>query len=537
MDSSQILYYVSRASLDMSVRSDSPTPSTVRSNNSLLSRTNKLFQYVGIEKPISTIEEIFSNSSSMFVALIESLFNTRLEKVYRYPSSKADYITNAQLVVDFLSEKAQMELKNISGEAIVDGDNQSISNLVDILIEIVNSVHKKKRLANEASLLDRLNEICGEGLSKPILSTEEFCKNSSSIFVILCETIFQMRIENVNRNPTTTADYIYNAQLVIDYLEEHTHTSLGHIEGKAIVDGDRMAIFYLADILVRIVNCAIQDVSLSSIETSDSMREEGLDLKDRAKLDEMSSINTDSDSNPNPNVVKRAHTERLRLKAKGKLEAARERRERIRHYKESELRKANLQRSKVTARVQHNRWMEDRETENKAFAMRRQSLDHVALKDVYRGVMKTMKSWRIDEQMQITERIVQKENQWRKEMDSLTSSFQGQLSKIQESEEVMKTIKKNWARESIETHNALLKIAAQRNKLILTKGLDNLNHQREKELFRRSEAQRDNLEGFMYKKGMKKMSTRTYKGFDKQTNSSQARQRPRQVVSMRQLRH
>ena len=258
MDSSQILYYVSRASLDMSVRSDSPTPSTVRSNNSLLSRTNKLFQYVGIEKPISTIEEIFSNSSSMFVALIESLFNTRLEKVYRYPSSKADYITNAQLVVDFLSEKAQMELKNISGEAIVDGDNQSISNLVDILIEIVNSVHKKKRLANEASLLDRLNEICGEGLSKPILSTEEFCKNSSSIFVILCETIFQMRIENVNRNPTTTADYIYNAQLVIDYLEEHTHTSLGHIEGKAIVDGDRMAIFYLADILVRIVNCAIQ---------------------------------------------------------------------------------------------------------------------------------------------------------------------------------------------------------------------------------------------------------------------------------------
>ena len=222
--------------------------------------------------------------------------------------------------------------------------------------------------------------------------------------------------------------------------------------------------------------------------------------------------------------------------------------------------------------------MEDRETENKAFAMRRQSLDHVALKDVYRGVMKTMKSWRIDEQMQITERIVQKvytihtmytiytihtihtiytihtlytlynihythythytqENQWRKEMDSLTSSFQGQLSKIQESEEVMKTIKKNWARESIETHNALLKIAAQRNKLILTKGLDNLNHQREKELFRRSEAQRDNLEGFMYKKGMKKMSTRTYKGFDKQTNSSQARQRPRQVVSMRQLRH
>ena len=104
----------------------------------LLSSTNKLLKLVRIlSKPLMSIEELCRVSSSLFVAVFEALFNMRVEKVNRKPKTKNDYIQNAQLVVDHLSEQIQMNLKHITGKAIVEGDKRALSNLVHIFMRIV----------------------------------------------------------------------------------------------------------------------------------------------------------------------------------------------------------------------------------------------------------------------------------------------------------------------------------------------------------------------------------------------------------------
>ncbi len=111
---------------------------TMSDTVALLSNTNKLLLAVGITaKTINSIEELTRVASSMFVAIFESLFHTRIDGIIRNPTSKTDYEENAQLVVDNLSDQIQMDLKHITGESIVKGDLRALSNLVHILVRIV----------------------------------------------------------------------------------------------------------------------------------------------------------------------------------------------------------------------------------------------------------------------------------------------------------------------------------------------------------------------------------------------------------------
>lgn len=104
----------------------------------LLANTNKLLAAVGISaKTILSLEELTRVASSMFVAVFEALFHLRIEDVIRNPVTKEDYEKNAQLVVDYLSEQIQMDLKHITGKSIVSGDVKALSNLVHILARIV----------------------------------------------------------------------------------------------------------------------------------------------------------------------------------------------------------------------------------------------------------------------------------------------------------------------------------------------------------------------------------------------------------------
>ena len=104
----------------------------------LIEITNQLLEHVGIvSKKVASIDELVRVGSSLFVAVMESLFHIRIEGIIRSPRSPQDYTINAQLVVDCLSKQIQMDLKHITGESIVGGDLQSISNLVNILYRIV----------------------------------------------------------------------------------------------------------------------------------------------------------------------------------------------------------------------------------------------------------------------------------------------------------------------------------------------------------------------------------------------------------------
>ena len=78
----------------------------------------------------------------MFVAIYEALFHIRLDGIIRNPQSKLDYAHNAELLVEALSVEIDMDLRHISGEAIADGDQKSLSYMVDILYRIA-SIQQK----------------------------------------------------------------------------------------------------------------------------------------------------------------------------------------------------------------------------------------------------------------------------------------------------------------------------------------------------------------------------------------------------------
>lgn len=106
----------------------------------LLTKTNKLLAAVGLSakgKYIHSTEELSRVASSLFVAIFESLFKMHISGIVRCPKSPTDYVTNAQLVIDRLSEQIQVDLKHITGDSIVNGDLRVLSNMVNILLRIV----------------------------------------------------------------------------------------------------------------------------------------------------------------------------------------------------------------------------------------------------------------------------------------------------------------------------------------------------------------------------------------------------------------
>lgn len=72
----------------------------------------------------------------MFVAVYESLLHIRLDGIIRSPQNRNDYAHNAQILINDLSAKIDVDLQHITGKAISEGDVTSLSNVVDILHRI-----------------------------------------------------------------------------------------------------------------------------------------------------------------------------------------------------------------------------------------------------------------------------------------------------------------------------------------------------------------------------------------------------------------
>jgi hypothetical protein len=105
----------------------------------LLIQTNRLLSAVGIlDKKIDSIDELQKVASSMFISIVESLFNFRIDGIERTPKIIADYESNAQLLIDSLSKIIKINLKHIHGKSIAEGDINTISNLIHLLVRIVN---------------------------------------------------------------------------------------------------------------------------------------------------------------------------------------------------------------------------------------------------------------------------------------------------------------------------------------------------------------------------------------------------------------
>jgi hypothetical protein len=103
----------------------------------LLYDTNELLIRVGISaKKISSVGELSRVASSMFVAVYESLFRTRLDEIIRNPQTKEEYTNNVQRVISELSDQIQIDLKHIQGKDIADGDIRAIYNLLHIFARL-----------------------------------------------------------------------------------------------------------------------------------------------------------------------------------------------------------------------------------------------------------------------------------------------------------------------------------------------------------------------------------------------------------------
>ena len=105
-------------------------------------------------------------------------------------------------------------------------------------------------------MLDEVNSLLvAVGISsKRISSMDELTRVASSMFVAIFESLFQVRLEGIIRNPYSTMDYVINAQLVVDGLSHQIQMDLQHISGESIVNGDIRALSNLIHILYRCVN-------------------------------------------------------------------------------------------------------------------------------------------------------------------------------------------------------------------------------------------------------------------------------------------
>jgi len=104
----------------------------------LLWNVNTLLAAAGISaKKVKTITELLRVSSSMFVAIFESIFKKRLENVIRGPRVKEDYVHNVQRVIDSLAEVIGMDMPHLTGRSVCKGDIRSLNNLVNLFLRII----------------------------------------------------------------------------------------------------------------------------------------------------------------------------------------------------------------------------------------------------------------------------------------------------------------------------------------------------------------------------------------------------------------
>ena len=116
---------------------------SLEGRDNVLSAANNLLAHIGLNtKKISSIDELQRVASSYFVAVHESIFKEKVPGIIRNPQTRDQYVSNAQLIVDTLCSRYNLDLIHITGEAIVSGQLNAILNLIQLLFWIVLKIHK-----------------------------------------------------------------------------------------------------------------------------------------------------------------------------------------------------------------------------------------------------------------------------------------------------------------------------------------------------------------------------------------------------------
>ena len=333
-----------KSDYSLSSRSDS-----VGQNNGILEETNSLLLAVGISaKQISSIEELSRVASSMFVAIYESLFHIRLDDIIRNPQSKDEYVHNAQLVIDGLSEQIQMDLQHITGDSIANGDIRAISHLVNLLTRIV-AITRETQVGISVSASEEHSPARASALA----DTRQLQSSLDSISVRVRYIIFCLGLI-----------FIFAVQTHDSAFESLNENESLHRTNSSSDNENRK---------IRSLKYS-QTTPVRRSTSASRVRSEMVDVVNKNAL-----IQSQRD----------------------KLVQAQRRREAHTSIRELESSSRNKRRADVSFRTQQKRWLEDEIRSEASHRLLKDSQHSVMLRKVYAGLLKQMRNWKNEEHEEV----------------------------------------------------------------------------------------------------------------------------------------
>ncbi|XP_067673592.1 centrosomal protein of 95 kDa-like isoform X2 [Haliotis asinina] len=138
--------------------------------------------------------------------------------------------------------------------------------------------------AGTVSLANKLLRQCNS--SRVVRCVEDI---TSTVLVDLFTGFLAETPQGLIASPITQEDEIHNCQIIIDQLAANLHTSLSHIRGRSIVEGDAVVIQNLLEIIAMLADIILNKIDSDFSTDLDDTKNSGLFVPSHDVTDELSS--------------------------------------------------------------------------------------------------------------------------------------------------------------------------------------------------------------------------------------------------------
>lgn len=400
----------------------------------------------------------------------------------------------------------------------------------------------------DSDLVEAINDLLKfAGLKRKLISSDELASVSSSLFVSLFETLFSCRLPGINPNPLTHEDYCANTQVVLDSISQRFDINLHHISGDDIVKGDMRALSNLTAIMQRIVGiieCSLaqsegirtSSFSLYDVDNNsvDDINKDGFDFS-KTRFSGQSNGNAATNkklqSFPSnilfrgrvPNRQNGVHifvddaafllaqdTRDALLKAENRrlqeerICAARRRRDHVLEKVAAQSGLRNLRNANTSMRSWQHRWLESLEKEERSFQLDRAHTEALSIQQVYRAYFSRLKSLRVNEQRELSERIKRLKEGQRQRNENLANLYEDRIRMLESDSQRL-----GW--DDGHYHDSLLACKemqtsfSERQKRALAIALNESRQDRERMIFERKDAHNCLMDLLLYQRHQKNM--------------------------------
>ncbi|ESN99623.1 hypothetical protein HELRODRAFT_176792 [Helobdella robusta] len=235
---------------------------------------NHLLSTLKMKKIVKSIRQI---NSSLFYTIFHSVCPTYFDQVPTGApiednddddeEEEKELIAYRQLLKT-LSYAIDTPLDHIKPDMLVSHDCHSITKLIEVIVGMMEGIflaNNDKLSKIDQELVDTTNYLLKTcGLTYRVKKVSHI---SDRIFVAIFEIFTKQVLQDVNRNADTTEEKSRNVQIVIDVLSNDVVcTSLSHITGCDVIDGNRMSIRNLLEIFYELITCFNDKIVEENIE-------------------------------------------------------------------------------------------------------------------------------------------------------------------------------------------------------------------------------------------------------------------------------